>query len=413
MKQSHLFTKTIKQAPKDEKSVNAQLLIRGGFIDKLAAGIYNFLPLGWRVHQKIENIIRQEMKAIGGQELYLAALHPREYWEKTARWSIPEIFKLKSQTGKEYALSWTHEEIITPLAKKFIVSYKDLPKYVYQIQVKMRDELRAKSGLFRTREFIMKDLYSFHATVEDLDDYYEKVSQAYFKIFEHCGIRDQTYLTLASGGTFSKYSHEFQTLTPAGEDTIYLCQKCDLAINKEIKNETPQCPDCGSKDFQETKAIEVANIFKLGSRFSEAFDLKFRDKDGQEKSVLMGCYGFGPARLMGVVVEIFHDQQGIIWPASIAPAQVHLLEIGESGQIKREAEKIYQSLQKEGVEVLYDDRDEPSAGQKFTEADLIGIPIRMVVSQKTLAKGCVEVKQRDEERVEMVKIGEIIKKLKY
>jgi len=409
MRQSQLFTKTIKQAPKDEKSINAQLLIRGGFIDKLGAGIYNFLPLGWRVHQKIENIIREEMNAIGGQELYLAALHPREYWEKTKRWSIPEIFKLKSQTGKEYALSWTHEEIITPLAKKFIHSYKDLPKYVYQIQVKMRDELRAKSGLFRSREFIMKDLYSFHAAPEDLDDYYGKVIDAYFKIFDRCGVRDRTYLTLATGGTFSKYSHEFQTLTSAGEDIIYICQKCDLAINKEIKDKTPECPDCGSKDFRQAKAIEVANIFKLGTRFSDAFELKFRDKNGQEKPVLMGCYGFGPARLIGVIVEIYHDEQGIIWPASIAPAQVHLLEIGDKGQIKKEAEKIYQSLEKQGIEVLYDDRDEPSAGEKFAEADLIGIPIRMVVSQKTLAKGCVEIKKRNEKKVELVKIDEIIK----
>ena len=413
MRQSEILTKTIKEAPKGEESISAQLLIRAGLIDKLAAGLFSFLPLGWRVHQKIENIIREEMNAVGGEELYLPALHPRAYWEKTKRWQIPEIFKLKSQSGREFALSWTHEEIITPLAQKFIHSYKDLPKYLYQIQLKMRDELRVKSGLLRTKEFIMKDLYSFHANEKDLDSYYEKIKKAYFKIFERVGLSKYTYLTYASGGAFCEFSHEFQVITPAGEDTIFICPKCKQAVNKEIKDKVMKCPGCKGKDFYSEKSIEVGNIFKLGAKFSEAFNFNFRDKDGKEKPVIMGCYGIGLGRLLGAIVEIYHDENGIVWPGAVAPAQVHLIALGgkkktTQGKIKKAVEKLYKELLENNIEVLYDDRADKTAGEKFVEADLIGIPYRIVISEKTLEKNCVEVKKREDSKVELLRLGKIL-----
>jgi len=404
MRQSEIFTKVLREAPKDEPSTNAQLLIRAGFVDKLMAGIYSYLPLGFRVFKKIENIIREEMNHIGGQELFLPVLHPKALWEKTGRWQYEEMFKLKNREEKEFSLGWTHEEIVTPLVKSFVNSYKDLPVYVYQIQDKFRDELRSKSGLLRGREFIMKDLYSFHATEEDLNEYYEKVKKAYFKIFQRCGLSKQTFLTLASGGTFSKYSHEFQTITSAGEDEIYLCPKCNLAINKEIiQEEKNQCPQCGNQDLELKKSIEVGNIFKLKDKYTRIFDFKFQDKDGQEQIVMMGCYGIGLGRLMGTIVEIYHDESGIMWPAAVAPFQVHLLDLAK----KQAGEKLYRDLQAAGIDVLYDDRLNKTAGEKFAEADLLGIPLRVVVSRKTLASNSVEIKKRTEKNVRLVKLSRI------
>ncbi|MBZ1348322.1 MAG: prolyl-tRNA synthetase [Candidatus Nealsonbacteria bacterium] len=401
MKQTQLFTKTIKEAPKDEKSINAQLLIRAGFIDKLTAGVYSYLPLGLRVLKKIENIIREEMNNISCQEVFLPVLHPKEIWQKTERWQYPEMFKLKNRQGKEIGLGWTHEEVITPLVKKFVKSYKDLPVFVYQIQDKFRDELRAKSGLLRGREFIMKDLYSFHQSDTDLERYYTKVKKAYFRIFKRCGIGRQTFLTLASGGAFSGYSHEFQTITEFGEDEIYLCQKCKLGVNREIiQKEKYQCPKCKGKKLVIKKSIEVGNIFKLKDRFSKAFDFKFRDNKGMEKFVLMGCYGIGLGRLLGAVIEIHHDEKGIILPKELSPFDLHLLDLGR----KKETEKLYQDLQKQGIKVLYDNREDKTAGTKFVEADLIGIPWRIVVSERTLAKGCIELKKRGRPKIEFVKI---------
>ncbi len=412
MRHSQLFTKTLKEAPKDEKSINAQLLIRGGFVDKLMTGVYSYLPLGFRVFKKIENIIREEMNKIGGREVLLPSLHPKESWQKTNRWQYPEMFKLKSRSGKNFSLGWTHEEIITPLVKKFVLSHKDLPIFIYQIQDKFRDELRAKSGLLRGVEFVMKDLYSFHQDERDLDKYYEKVKKAYFQIFKRCGLEKQTFLTLASGGTFSKYSHEFQTVTPYGEDEIYFCQKCKLAINKEIiQKEKYQCSKCKSKKLKAKKAIEVGNIFKLKDKFSKTFNLKFRDKDGKEKTVLMGCYGVGLGRLMGTVVEVHYDKNGIIWPKEVAPFRAHLIQIENTKKVKRVAEKLYQDLQKAKVEVLYDDRDK-SAGEKFAEADLIGMPLRLVVSERTLKKNSVEIKKRSEKKIKLVKLSQILKYVK-
>ena len=408
MRQSRLFTKTIKEAPKDEKSINSQLLIKAGFVDKLMAGVYSFLPLGFRVFKKIENIIREEMENVLGQEVLLPALHPKEIWQRTNRWQYPEMFKLKSRSGKDYSLGWTHEEIITPLIKKFVKSYRDLPVFVFQIQDKFRDELRAKSGLLRAVEFVMKDLYSFHRDEKDLDNYYEKVKKAYFTIFRRCGLEKYTFLTLASGGAFSKYSHESQTITPFGEDEIYFCPKCKIAINKEIiKEEKYQCSNCKSKKLEIKKAIEVGNIFKLGDRFSKAFNFYFKDKDGKEKLIQMGCYGIGLGRLMGAIVEIYHDKNGICWPKEVAPFKFHLIPIENIEKVKKTAEKLYKDLKKVGLEVLYDDRIDKSPGEKFAEADLIGIPYRLVISEKTLKQNCIEIKKRGEKKVKLIKIKKL------
>jgi len=412
MKLSQLFTKTLRELPKDEKSINAQLLIRGGFIRKLMAGVYTFLPLGWQVHKKIEEIIREEMNKIGGQEIFMPTLNPRKAWEITNRWKYPEMFKLKSRQNKDYSLGWTHEEIVVPLAKEFLRTHRDLPFYVYQIQNKFRDELRVKSGLLRGVEFMMKDLYSFHRDEKDLDNYYDKVKKAYFKIFKRCGLEKITYLCLASGGTFSQYSHEFQTITPFGEDEIYLCQKCKLAINREIiKREKNKCSQCGNKNLVVKKSIEVGNIFKLMDRFSRPFDLAFINKEGRKKTVLMGCYGIGLGRLMGAIVETSNDEKGIIWPAEVSPYQIHLIQIENNIKIKKFSEKLYQDLQKANIEVLYDDRNNKTAGEKFADADLIGVPYRLVVSERTLIKNRIEIKKRNENRIKLAKIKSIIQQV--
>ena len=408
MRQSKLFGKTTYEVSKDEQSINAQLLLRGGFVDKLMAGVYTYLPLGKRVLAKIENIVREEMDAIDGQEILMPALQNKKDWQMTGRWNIDVMMKVKTFFDKEYGLGWTHEEVVTPLAKKYVRSYKDFPFYLYQIQTKFRSEKRAKSGVLRGREFLMKDLYSFHTSEKDLDKFYDITKEAYFKIFDRVGIKDKTYLTYSSGGDFSKYSHEFQTLSSAGEDTIYICDKCNIAINQEIiEGLNESCPECGNKDLKQEKAIETGNIFKLKTRFTEAFDFKFTNEKGEEEIVLMGCYGMGPSRLMGTIVELFNDKNGIIWPKSVAPYQVHLICLGNDDNIIAEAEKIYISLQKEKIEVLYDDRNE-SAGVKFKDSDLIGIPLRIVVSKKTLEKNSVELKKRDEDGFELIEINKIM-----
>jgi len=407
MRQSEIFTKILKEAPKDEKSLNSQLLVRGGFVDKLMSGVYSYLPLGFMVLKKIESIIVEEMKKIRASQVLLPALHPKENWQKTGRWQYPEMFKLKGRAEKDFSLGWTHEEIITPLVKKFVKSYRDLPVCVYQVQDKFRDELRAKSGLLRGIEFIMKDMYSFHADEKDLDNFYEKAKKSYFKIFERCGLAKNTFLTLASGGTFSKYSHEFQTVTPYGEDEIYLCEKCRLAINKEIiEQEHYTCSNCKNKKLEVKKAIEVGNIFSLKDKFTKTFDFKFHDKSGAEKTVLMGCYGIGLGRLLGAVVEVHHDEKGIIWPREVAPFAVHLISLENTAKVKKAAEDLYEDLLKEGTEVLYDNR-EKSAGEKFAEADLIGIPIRIVISERTLKTNSVEVKQRNKKETKLIKINQL------
>jgi prolyl-tRNA synthetase len=412
MLQSKLFYKTEKNKSNETEAVSHDLLIRAGYVDQLMAGVYTFLPLGFKVLQKIENIIRENMVSspLNGQEILMPSLNPKENWQKTNRWEgLDILFKLKGSGDKDYALAPTHEEVVSPLAKKIILSYKDLPLNVFHIQNKFRNELRAKSGILRTREFLMKDLYSFNSSQEDLDKYYEKVIKVYLNIFKECGIGKSTFRTLASGGSFSKFSDEFQTITEAGEDVIYICKKCKLAINKEIKGGINECSECKGTEFEEKKAVEVGNIFKLGTKFSDPFDLKFKDKDGQEKQVLMGCYGIGLGRLMGAIVEINHDEKGIIWPEKVAPFLVHLISIGDSKKVQLASQKLYTSLLKENIDVIYDDRKEKSVGEKFAESDLMGIPYRVIVSEKTLKTNSIELKKRNEKQARLVKIKQLNK----
>lgn len=404
MKQSELFIKTLREAPAEEEATNAKLLIRAGFINKEMAGVYSYLPLGLKTLRNIENIIREEINAIGGNELSLSILHPKENWVKTGRWDTMDVlFKVKSQTGKEYPLGPTHEEVITPIAQKFISSYRDLPAYYYQIQTKFRDELRAKSGILRGREFLMKDLYSFHRNEEDLEEYYEKAQVAYAKIFNRIGL--DAKLVEASGGTFSDYSHEYQVLHEVGEDLIFHCDSCDFAQNEEIVKVKvgATCEKCGKGKVGSSNAAEVGNIFRLKTKFTDSFNVKYKDEEGKENPVLMGCYGIGVSRLMGIIAEIYNDEKGLIWPESIAPFKVHLIELKEGL-----GNEIYKELQNKGVEVLYDNRD-LKAGEKFNDADLMGMPYRVVISPKT--EGKFEIKHRGEEEAELVSKEELLKML--
>ncbi|MBI4059367.1 proline--tRNA ligase [Candidatus Microgenomates bacterium] len=417
MRYSQLFGKTIRQDPKDEVSVNAKLLTRGGFIRKEVAGVYNFLPLGLKVLNKITNIVRDEMNKAGGQEILLSALQNKASWEKTDRWNnFDALFKVKSRQETEYALGPTHEEVVVPLVGQFISSYKDLPLYLYQIQNKFRDEARAKSGILRGREFLMKDLYSFHTTEEDFEKYYERMKEAYSAVFTRCGL--DAILTEASGGAFSKFSHEYQVITEAGEDEIIYCAGGDFSQNTEIAEVAAgkEC-DLGHGPLKKVKTIEVGNIFPLKTKFSDAFGLTFKDKDGSQKSVIMGCYGIGISRLLGTIVEVHNDDKGIIWPKSVAPYDVNLIELKSqmangkttSQNLKLSGELVYEKLREVGIEVLWDDREDVSAGEKFADCDLIGIPVRLVVSAKTGDQ--VEWKNRGEEKTELISIEEAIKRL--
>ena len=412
MRYTQLFGKTTKNTPAEEDSINAKYLIQGGFVSKQLAGVYNYLPLGLRVLNKIQNIIREEMNAVGANEVLMPTLTALESYVQTGRDTMDVLFHTEMHGGTKLVLNPTHEEIVTPLVQKYTFSYKDLPVAVYQIQNKFRNEPRAKSGLLRGREFSMKDLYSFHTDEAGLDSYYEKMKEVYFKVYERLGLGNgRTVLAYASGGVFSKYSHEFQTLSEVGEDTIHLCEACQVAVNEEIINEQKSCPACGGAKLKVVKAIEVGNIFKLKTKFSEAFKFYYRDAEDKEHPVMMGCYGIGPSRIMGTVVEIFHDEKGIVWPQSIAPFKVHLLVLGADNEVIAEAERVYQNLLKNGTEVLYDDRTEVSAGNKFADADLIGLPYRVVVSKKTIAEKSAEVKKRFEEKSELVAMKDLAKKL--
>lgn len=408
MRFSHLFTKTEKETPKDETSTNARLLEQGGFIYKNNAGIYTYLPLGWRVINKISAIVREEMNSIGGVEFLMPSLINKRYWEASERWDVEVMYKLKDETGHEFGLGWTHEEVITEIVKRYLKSYKDLPFSAYQIQTKFRNEPRAKSGILRGREFMMKDLYSFHWDEEDLTRFYEEVSAAYLKVFQRCGL--DPYVTEASGGVFTKErTHEFQVLAPAGEDTIFYCERCRFAQNKEISTlaNGGKCPQCEGT-VKMDKAIEVGNIFRQGTRYSKAFNLNFIDEKGESHPIVLGSYGIGISRLMGAIAEVFHDKHGLIWPGSVAPFQAHLISLDYKSQ---EAEKIYQKLVDQGVEVLFDDREDKAAGEKFADADLLGIPWRLVVSEKTSKAKSVEIKKRGENGLELVKIKDLGKYL--
>lgn len=411
MKQSQLFTKTQKNAPKDETSLNAQLLIRAGFVNKEMAGVYSILPLGLRVINKISDIIRDEMNKTGGVEMQSAALQKKEVWEKTSRWDdnvVDNWFKTKLKNDTEMGLAFTHEEPMSNLMKNFISSYKDLPVYPYDIRTVFRNEARAKSGIMRGREFFWKALYSFSKNENEHNEYYEKAKVAYRNVFDRVGLGDQTYLTFASGGTFSKYSHEFQTISEAGEDTIYIDEEKNIAINKEVYTDEV-IKDLGvEKDkLTKKKSIEVGNIFSLGHKFSEPFNLTYKDENGKDQLVYMGSYGIGISRLMGTIVEKYNDEKGIVWPENVAPFKVHLISLSQN----EEAEKIYEELTKNNIEVLFDDR-ETSAGEKFADSDLIGIPYRIVVSKKSLENGGVEIKKRNKKDGEIIKINEVINRLK-
>jgi prolyl-tRNA synthetase len=421
MRMSNLFTKTLKQAPQDAESANARLLVRAGFVDRHMAGVYSYLPLGLRVLRNIQRIVREEMDAIGGQEVLLPAMLSADPWKKTGRWDDPGpevMFQFKGAGDRDMCLGWTHEEIITPLVQKFAQSYQDLPVAVYQIQDKFRNELRAKSGILRGREFSMKDLYSFHATEENLDEYYETVFKAYLCVFGRCGIN--AVPTEASGGSFSKVSHEFQMPAECGEDTIYVNQAGDYAWNKEIVPELKdgdQAPD-GSGPVRETNAIEVGNIFKLKTRYTDAFGMTYADEKGKHRPVYMGCYGIGPSRLMGAIVEAFHDECGMIWPKAAAPYLIHLVTLeskddAQNERIRTAAEGItHDAKERCGAEALWDDRLGVSAGEKFADADLIGIPLRLVISEKTLAEDSVEWKYRDADETRLVKLDAALDEIK-
>jgi prolyl-tRNA synthetase len=411
---SELFTRTTHDAPGDETARNAQLLIQAGFIHKEMAGVYAYLPLGKRVLDNIIQIIREEMDAIGGQEISLTALQNKELWESTNRWSDDVVdvwFKTKINGGGEAGLAPTHEEPLTNLMKRFISSYKDLPVYPYQFQIKFRNEMRSKSGLMRGREFWMKDLYSFSKNQAEHESFYDNCSEAYMRIFSKLGLGDITFKTFAGGGSFSKYSHEFQTISPVGEDTIYVHEGRKLAINQEVYTDEVLA-DLGVKreELVEKTAVEVGNIFTLGTKFSDALDLNYTAEDGSSEKVLMGCYGIGPSRLMGLIAEHFADDKGLVWPENVAPAKVYLARLGDSEAVVKASDELYNRLTVAGVGVLYDDRA-IRPGEKFADADLMGIPKRLVISEKTIAAGLIESKGRLSAETMMVHESDILNEL--
>ncbi|MCL5435158.1 MAG: His/Gly/Thr/Pro-type tRNA ligase C-terminal domain-containing protein [Patescibacteria group bacterium] len=419
MRYSQVFPKTQREAPSGAQSINHKLLVRAGFIDQLMAGSWTLLPLGLRVVQKINDIIREELNKTGAQELLMPLLHPKEIWNETGRWEgAKEIMYQFKKDEKEFALSFTHEEIVVDLIRKHQVSPKDFPIKVYHFSTKFRHELRAKSGILRGREFLMKDLYSAHLTEKDMLKYYHEVIAAYLKIFKRLGL--DVKVVEASGGVFTdKHSHEFQVLTPVGEDTVFYCDSCDFAQNDEISKvkEGDACPKCSKGKIKTSKAIEVGNIFPLGTMYAEKMGAFYTDNEGNKKPLWLASYGIGPTRILGTLVEMFHDDKGIIWPESVTPFDAHLVEIQNSNvksqnynsKLKNLANDVYEKLQKAGVEVLYDDR-EATAGQKFADADLIGIPHRLVISEKTSGK--IEWKERTKNETELLGLEEAIKRLK-
>ncbi len=414
MRLTQLFTKTTKNVPADETARNAQLLIQAGFIHKEMAGVYTYLPLGKVVLDKIVQIIREEMNEIGGLEVSMTALQGSEVWEASGRWNheVMDVwFRTKLVSGTELGLAPTHEEPLTNIMKRFVSSYKDLPAYPYQFQIKFRNELRSKSGLMRGREFLMKDLYSFSANQSEHDVFYEKTIEAYHNVFNRLGIGDITYKTFASGGSFSKYSHEFQTLSDVGEDIIYVHEAKKLAINQEVYNDEVLANlGITKEELVERKAVEVGNIFTLGSKYSEALGLNFTAEDGSTQPVFMGSYGIGPSRLMGLIAEHFADDKGLVWPDAVAPARAYIARLGDSEEVIQQADALYERLIASGVGVLYDDR-ELRPGEKFADADLLGIPYRVVISDKTVAGNVYEIKARQSSDAQVVDLSTALKTL--
>ena len=414
MRLSQLFTKTSKNVPADETAKNAKLLIQAGFVHKEMAGVYTFLPLGLKVLNNIANIVREEMDAIGGQEVIMPALQLKEHYETSGRWSdtvVDDWFKTKLVNGTEVGLGFSHEEDLTPLVKNFITSYKDLPIAVYQVQTKFRNELRSKSGLMRGREFLMKDMYSFSLTQTQHDDFYLKAQAAYTAVYNRLGIGESTFMTFASGGSFSKYSHEYQTLSEAGEDTLYLSRAKGIAVNKEVFTDDVLAElGIDRASLEEVKGIEVGNIFSLSTKFSEPFKLTTNDELGQPITIIMGCYGIGISRLMGTIAELLSDDKGLVWPENIAPAKVYLARLGDSPEVVKQADELYNRLTTSNITVLYDDRN-ARPGQKFADADLMGIPQRVVVSDKTVQTQTYELKARTSQEPTNVSLQDLLKTL--
>lgn len=412
MRISQLFTKTSKTAPADEVAKNAQLLIRAGFVYKVMAGVYAYTPLGLRVLENIKQIVREEMNAIGGQELIMSSLQKRETWEGTGRWDDEVVdvwFKSKLKDDTEVGLAWSHEEAIMEMMRQFVHSYKDLPASVYQFQTKLRNELRAKSGIMRGREFVMKDMYSLHETSEDLDMYYEKVTEAYKRIYDRLGLGEDTFVTFASGGAFTKFSHEFQTICDAGEDILYVHRGKNIAVNEEVLDDAVAELGVKKEDLERVKSAEVGNIFNFGTEKSEQMNIMFTGSDGKEHPFYLASYGIGITRVMGVIVEKFADDKGMVWPQNIAPARVYLVQIGSEAS-RQHADELYEELMTKGIEVLYDDRDE-RPGTKFADAELMGIPYRVTVSDRLLEKGSYEYTERKTGVMTMLTREELLAKL--
>lgn len=414
MRTTQLFTKTRKNVPADEVSKNAQLLIKAGYIHKEMAGVYAYLPLGFKVLENIKTIIREEMDAIGGQEMIMTAIQRKELWEKTDRWDDKNVdvwFKSKLANGSDIGFGWSHEEPITDMMRNYLNSYRDLPAYAYQFQTKLRNELRAKSGIMRGREFVMKDMYSYSVSEEAHKAFYDKTIEAYLRIFDRVGLGDITFLTFASGGAFTQFSHEFQTITDAGEDVVYLSRSKKLAINEEVLTDEVLA-DLGidRSELEEVKTAEVGNIFSFGGTKSEQLGLHFVDEDGQTKPVILGSYGIGVTRLMGVIVERMSDEKGLVWPANISPFKVYLAPVGNSEQVVAAADELYELLQNRCISVLYDDRN-ARPGEKFADADLLGMPYRVVISEKTLGNSTYEIKNRLEDQTELLDKEKVVEKL--
>ncbi len=409
MRQSKLFTKTRKESPSDEVAKNAQLLIRAGYIQKVMAGVYIYTPLGLRVLENIKRIVREEMNAIGGQELIMSSLQKKSTWEETGRWDDDVVdiwFKSELKDGTEVGFGWSHEEAIIEMVKQYLTSYKDLPINVYQFQTKLRNELRAKSGIMRGREFVMKDMYSCSIDAEQHEKFYQATIEAYKKIYDRLGIGQDTYVTFASGGAFTKFSHEFQTVCEAGEDFVYLHRGKNIAINEEVMNdETLENLGVSKDELEKVATAEVGNIFNFGTQKSEDTNFIFTNEAGEKQYVHLGSYGVGITRVMGVIVEKFADDKGIVWPKTVAPFHVQLIGLGED---TTEADRIYDELVAAGIEVLYDDRTDVMAGEKFADADLIGIPLRIVVSKRAFDAGGVEVKARSSDVVSIVALPKIV-----
>lgn len=408
MRVSQLAFQPRKNPPSAADTINHKLLVQAGFVRQLMAGVYSYTPLGLRVLENIRNVIRYEMNQLGAQEIKMPMLHPKKNWQTTGGWdSIDVLFKVESRTGREYALGQSHEEVVTPLMKEVINSYRDLPKAIYQIHWKFRDELRAKSGILRGREFEMKDMYSWHTSQEDFERFYEEVKQAYIRAYNKVGLTAKA--TEASGGGFSnKISYEFMVLTDAGEDDIFYCPSCEFCVNQEIAEVAAgeKCPQCQQAQLKQARASEVGNVFDLGKKYTQDFDLTYMDENGDHHHPIMGCYGWGTTRTMGVIVEKYNDEHGIIWPKAVAPFDAYLINIGLE---QEQAQQLYDKLQKAGYNILWDDRDE-TPGTKFADADLIGIPYRLLISEKTKDK--IECKHRTEDKVELLTFEQVLMQLR-